>query len=165
MQEVKSPGVLLDLSVARLQIVQASESVEADWLDRSMLEPTLKRNTDGLWILSVCRQGIYREFEIPYVGSDVLLADAEFGLVVVLVSYHGSTTEKYGRLGYRAQKGQFYRYYWQAASGSWERVAWRYLDDALRAFVIDTNPRPKEQSGDVENWSWISSVDDHQQVC
>jgi hypothetical protein len=129
---------LLDLPVAGLQIVQATDVVTADWLDRSLLEPRLSQNADGLWVLTVRRQGKHSTFEVPYIGSDILLADAELGLVVVLVAYHGSDTTKYGRLGYKTQKGQFYRYYRQGATGGWCRVEWRHLNDALRSFIIET---------------------------
>lgn len=140
--EVITPTSLLDLPVARLQIVQSSEVVKSDWLDRAMLEPTLAQNADGLWVLSVRRQGEHSKFEVPFIGSEILLADAEFGLVVVLVGYHGSSTEKYGRLGYMTQKGQFYRYYQQQSDGSWNRVAWQAFNDDLRQLVIDL-PRPQ----------------------
>lgn len=140
--EAITPTSLLDLPVARLQIVQASEVVKADWLDRAMLEPTLAQNADGLWVLSVRRQGEHSKFEVPFIGSEILLADAEFGLVVVLIGYHGSSTEKYGRLGYMTQKGQFYRYYQQQSDGSWNRVAWQTFNDDLRQLVIDL-PRPE----------------------
>ncbi len=129
---------VLDLPIAKLQIVQSHDTVESDWLKRGMLEPALAQNTDGLWVLSVRRQGEHSKFEIPFIGSEIILADAELGLVVVLVGYHGSSTEKYGRLGYMTQKGQFYRYYRQEASGDWTTVAWRNLNDELRSFIIST---------------------------
>jgi hypothetical protein len=129
---------LLDLPVARLQIVQANDLIKADWLDRSMLEPTLSPNADGLWLLSVRRQGEHSKFEVPFIGSEIVLADAELGLVVVLVGYHGSSTEKYGRLGYLTQKGQFYRYYQQQSDGDWKQVEWRFLCDELRQLVLNT---------------------------
>jgi hypothetical protein len=135
---VASPVSVLDLPVAKLQIVQSSEVVKADWLDRSMLEPTLTHNADGLWVLSVRRQGAHSQFEVPYIGSEIVLADAELGLIVVLVGYHGSATEKYGRLGYMTQKGQFYRYYRQEETGDWKQVYWRNLNDELRSFIIST---------------------------
>jgi hypothetical protein len=127
---------LLDLPVARLQIVQAREVVKADWLDRGMVEPVLSQNADGLWVLSLRRQGEHSKFEVPYINSEILLADAELGFVMVLVGYHGSQTEKYGRLGYMTQKGQFYRYYQQQASGEWNRVEWRTFSDEVRAMLI-----------------------------
>lgn len=129
---------LLDLPVAKLQIVQSSDVLKESWLERPMLEPTLAQNTDGLWILSVRRQGEHSKFEVPYIGSEIILADPELGLVVVLVGYHGSVTEKYGRLGYMTQKGQFYRYYRQESDGSWKQVKWAKLNDALRLFIILT---------------------------
>lgn len=129
---------LLDLPIARLQIVQTSEVLKADWLDRSMLEPTLSRNADGLWVLAVHRQGEHSKFEVPYIGSEILLADAELGLVAVIIGYHGSATEKYGRLGYMTQKGQFYRYYQQQPDGDWKRVEWRFLGDSVRQLVLNT---------------------------
>jgi hypothetical protein len=140
--EVMTPTALLDLPVARLQIVQSNEVVNADWLERAMLEPALAQNADGLWVLSVRRQGEHSKFNVPFIGSEILLADPEFGLVVVLVGYHGSSTEKYGRLGYMTQKGQFYRYYQQQADGDWNRVEWRAFNDDLRQLIIDL-PRPE----------------------
>ncbi len=127
---------MCDLPMAKLQIMQASGVVEADWLDRSMLEPVLAQNADGLWVLSLHQQGEFGKFKMNHIGSEVLLADAEFGLVVVLISYHGSVAEKYGRLGYRVQKGQFYRYYLQQSSGGWVQIPWRQLNDELRTFVL-----------------------------
>lgn len=129
---------LLDLPVAKLQIVQSSEVLKESWLQRSMLEPTLAQNADGLWVLSVRRQGEHSKFEVPYIGSEIIMADPELGLVVVLVGYHGSVTEKYGKLGYMTQKGQFYRYYRQEASGDWKQVKWASLTDGLRLLIINT---------------------------
>src|SRR5579885_1558491 len=60
---------LLNFPIARLQIVQASEVLKADWLDRSMLEPKLEQNADDLWTLTVHRQGEHSKFEVPYIGS------------------------------------------------------------------------------------------------
>ena len=131
-------GSRLDVPVATLQIVQASDVVKDRWLDRALLEPTLKQNADGLWVLTVRRQGTHGQFEGPYIGSKVLLADAELGLVVVLVSYHGAEPAKYGRLGYLVPKGQFYRYFQQAPNGTWVPVLWRQLGDPLRSLVIST---------------------------
>lgn len=128
---------LLDLPVAKLQIMQAGDVIGDQWLHRSLLEPQLVRNTDGLWVLTVRRQGAYSQFDVPYIGSEVLLADAELGLAVVLVGWHGTTTEKYGKRGYFLQKGQFYRYYQQAADGTWSQVFWWQLNDALRALIPD----------------------------
>lgn len=127
-----------DLPMAKLQIVQAGDAIRADWLNRAMLEPNLMCNADGLWVLTVRRQGKHSEFDVPYIGSEIILADAELGLVVVLVGYHGSATEKYGKLGYMTQKGQFYRYYRQEASGEWAAVPWRLLNDEIRQLVITT---------------------------
>jgi hypothetical protein len=129
---------LLDVPVATLQIVQASDVVKDRWLDRALLEPTLAQNADELWVLTVRRQGTYGQFDVPYIGSEVLLADAELGLVVVLVSFHGAEPAKYGKRGYFTQKGQFYRYYRQEATGDWQGVAWRLLTDDLRHLVITT---------------------------
>lgn len=139
MQETQVQGgvvSLLDLPYARLQIVQTEDMVKSDWLDRSMLEPTLTCNADGLWILSVRRQGVHGQFDVPYIGSEILLAVAGLGLVVVLVGYHGSQTEKYGRRGYMTQKGQFYRYYQQSSTGEWSAIPWRLLNDEGRQLVI-----------------------------
>lgn len=127
-----------DLPMAKLQIIQASDVVNAEWLDRPTIEPKLTCNDDGLWILTVRRQGKHSEFDVPYIGNEIILADAELGLVVVLVGYHGSQTEKYGRLGYMTQKGQFYRYYRQETSGGWTAVPWRLLNDEIRHLVITT---------------------------
>lgn len=129
---------LLDVLVATLQIVQASDVVKDRWLDRALLEPTLMQNADGLWVLRVRRQGAHGQFDVPYIGSEVLLADAELGLMVVLVSYHGASAQKYGRLGYMVQKGQYYRFYQQAADGTWAQILWRHLNDALRSLIIST---------------------------
>lgn len=129
---------LFDVPVATLQIVQASDVVKDRWLDRALLEPTLTQNADGLWMLTVRRQGTHGQFDVPYIGSEVLLADEELGLIVVLVSYHGANAEKYGRRGYLVQKGQFFRYYRQASTGEWQRIAWRLLTDDLRQLVITT---------------------------
>jgi len=137
LEQATSVPPLLDLPIARLQIVQTSEVLKADWLDRSMLEPKLEQNADGLWVLAVHRQGEHSKFEVPYIGSEILLADAELGLVAVLVGYHGSATEKYGRLGYMTQKGQFYRYYQQQPGGDWKRVEWRHLSDEVRQLVLN----------------------------
>jgi hypothetical protein len=127
---------LLELPVARLQIVQARDVLIAPDLDRSLLEPKLAKNADGLWVLMVRRQGEYRTFDRHYIGSEIILADAELGLVVVLVAYHSLHPKKYGRLGYLTQKGQFYRYYRQEATGAWVMVPWRLLNDEVRQLVI-----------------------------
>ena len=137
-ENVSTVASLLDLPVAKLQIVQASDVVKANWLDRSMIEPKLMQNADGLWVLTVRRQGEHSKFEVPFIGSEIVLADAELGLVVVLIGYHGSQTEKYGRLGYMTQKGQFYRYYRQEATGDWIAIPWRLLNDEIRSFIIST---------------------------
>ena len=39
---------LFDLPVAKLQIIQAADVFKERWLDRSLLEPTLTLNADGL---------------------------------------------------------------------------------------------------------------------
>jgi hypothetical protein len=135
---VETVTSLLDLPVARLQIVQAGGVLKTDWLKRSMIEPTLSQNADGLWVLTVRRQGEHSKFAVPYIGSEILLADAELGLIMVLVGYHGSETEKYGRLGYMTQKGQFYRYYQQQADGGWCQIKWPQINDELRQFLLDT---------------------------
>ncbi len=137
MQQVQeTTSSVLDFPVAKLQIVQSSEVVKADWLDRSMLEPTLVQNADGLWVLSVHRQGEYSTFTVPYISSEIVLAEAELGLIAVLVGYHGASSKKYGKMGYMTQKGQFYRYYRQEATGAWNRVEWRAFNDELRAMLI-----------------------------
>jgi hypothetical protein len=136
-QEV-SITALLDLPMAKLQIVTTNDVIDESYLDRPAIEPQLTQNADGLWVLSVRRQGVHRKFDVPFVGSEILLADAELGLVVVLVGYHGSHTEKYGKLGYMTQKGQFYRYYRQQPSGDWIQVYWRAFNDDLRTLVLNT---------------------------
>jgi hypothetical protein len=127
---------LLDMPIAKLQIVQAGEVLKDQRFDRSLLEPELIRNADGLWVLTLRRQGEYRQFAVPYIGSEIILADAELGLVTVLVSYHGASAEKYGKRGYFTQKGQFYRHYRQESTGDWQRVPWRLLNDDLRQVII-----------------------------
>jgi hypothetical protein len=129
---------LLDLPMAKLQIVQSPDILEEYHLERPMLEPQLSLNADGLWVLSVRRQGEHRKFNVPFIGSEIMLADAELGLIVVLVGYHGSSSEKYGKLGYMTQKGQFYRYYRQETSGDWKQVYWRILNDELRSLILES---------------------------
>lgn len=136
-QEI-SITALLDLPMAKLQIVTTNDVIDESYLDRPSIEPRLSQNADGLWVLSVRRQGIHRKFDVPFVGSEILLADAELGLIVVLVGYHGSHTEKYGKLGYMTQKGQFYRYYQQQSSGDWTQVYWRAFNDDLRMLILNT---------------------------
>lgn len=137
-ESVVSFPSLLHLPIARLQIVQTNEVLTASWLNRSLLEPTLAQNADGLWVLTVRRQGEYKKFEVPYVGAFVVLADPELGLVMVLVGYQGSQTEKYGRLGSMMQKGQFYRYYQQQPNGEWKQVEWRTCSDEVRSRILKT---------------------------
>jgi hypothetical protein len=130
------PISLLDLPEASLQIVQASDTIEHGWLDRPTVSPVLSQNADGLWLLTVRRQGVHGGFNMPYIGSEILMADAEMGLIVVLVGYHG--TEAYGRKKEKhVQKGQLYRYYQQQASGEWRQLVWRQLNDELRGLVLD----------------------------
>src|SRR5437660_3732858 len=129
---------LLNWPIARLQIIQASYVVEADWLGRQMLEPKLTQNADRLWVLTLHRQGEHSKFSVPYIGSEIILADPDLGLVVILIGYHGAQPEKYGRLGYMTQKGQFYRYYRQETTGGWVAVPWRLLNDEVRQLVIST---------------------------
>lgn len=141
-QEAETPEVsitaLLDLPMAKLQIVTTSDVLDESYLNRPAIEPQLAQNADGLWVLSVRRQGVHRVFDIPFIGSEILLADAELGLIVVLVGYHGSSVEKYGKLGYMVQKGQFYRYYRQQPSGDWIQVYWRAFNDDLRTLILNT---------------------------
>lgn len=126
--------MLVDLSAAGLQITQASDEIEAAWLDRSMLAPVLEHKEDGSWVLSVRNQGAHQKFEKVFIGSEIILADED--LVAILVGWHGNNPEKYGRLGYLTQKGQFYRYY--ARLGDvWGCVKWQHLSDELRLRVID----------------------------
>jgi hypothetical protein len=127
---------VLDMPMAGLQIVRDVHVVETSWLDREMIQPTLAQNADGLWTLALRRQGEYGKFELLYIESQVLLADSELGLVVVLISYHG--TEVYGRKRHeRVQKGQFYRYYRQLPTGDWEQMPWRKINDDLRSLIIE----------------------------
>lgn len=134
---VPDENQLLNLPVAGLQIVQSCDILESTWLDRAMIDPILSQNADGLWTLSVYRQGEYGEFEMPYISSEIILADAELGLIVVLISYHG--TDAYGpKRDRRVQKGQFYRYYRQLPTSSWEQIPWRLINDDLRTLIIET---------------------------
>lgn len=132
-----APAVsVLDLPFARLQIVQSSDIMREGWPGRPDVEPILAQNADGLWVLTVRRQGKHGEFGIPYIGSEILLADAEMGMIVVLIGYHG--TEAFGRKKNKhVVSGQFYRFYRQAESGEWHRVVWRELDDETHQFILD----------------------------
>lgn len=128
------PVVLQSLPEVQLQIVQVPSLIDDAWPDRGTIEPTLLQNADGLWLLSVRRQGEYGKFEMSYISSEILLADT--ALVVVLIAYHG--TEPYGpKRSRRVTKGQFYRYYQQSFCG-WQQVAWRRLTDDHRRLVIET---------------------------
>lgn len=132
---------LLDFPVAKLQLVQSGGVIDACWPDRPTVEPKLTQNADGLWLLTVRRQGEHGKFEVPYIGTEILLADAEMGLIVVLVGYHG--TETWGRKrDKRVVKGQFYRFYRQQETGEWQRLVWRQLNDETRQFVLDL-PAPE----------------------
>lgn len=127
---------VLDMPVARLQIVQTGEIVREGYPTRPDVEPTLAQNSDGLWLITVRRQGEHGKFGVPYIGSEILLADAEMGFVVVLVAYHG--TETYGRKkNLRVSKGQFYRFYRQIETGEWQRLNWQKLNDETRQMVLD----------------------------
>lgn len=138
----ETPAIaLVDLPLARLQIVQAHDVVNDKWLKRERLEPTLAQNADGLWLLMLRRQGAHSQFEVPYISSEIILAEPELGLVVVLVGWHGTTPEKYGKRGYFLQKGQFYRYYQQMADGTWGKIEWREIPDMLRLLIIDAVER------------------------
>lgn len=131
------PGCLIilqSLPEAQLQIVCAPDPIEDAWPDRGTIEPTLSQNADGLWVLSVRRQGEYGKFEMSYISSEILLADP--ALVVVLIAYHG--TEPYGpKRNRHVSKGQFYRYYQPSFCG-WQQVAWRQLNDDHRRLVTQT---------------------------
>jgi hypothetical protein len=132
-----NPITLLDIPVARLQVVQMGDSIEDLWPDRGTVEPTLAYNADGLCVLSIRRQGEYGKFEMLYIGSEIILADPALGLCVVLVAYHG--TECHGSKRNRhVSKGQFYRYYQQGVCGDWEQVVWQNLTDELRSLIIET---------------------------
>jgi hypothetical protein len=127
---------VLEMPVARLQIVQTSEIVQEGWPGRPDVEPVLSQNRDGLWMLTIRRQGEHGKFDVPYIGTEILLADAEMGLIVALIGYHG--TETWGRSrDKRVPKGQFYRFYQQEETGDWQQVVWRQLDDATRQLVLD----------------------------
>lgn len=132
---------VLDLPIARLQIVQAGDTMLDGWPDRGCVEPKLEQNADGLWLVTVRRQGEHGKFDVPYIGTEILLADAELGLVVCLVGYHG--TESYGRKKEKhVASGQFYRYYQQQENGDWQQPSWQKLNDATRQLVLDL-PRPE----------------------
>jgi len=132
---------VLDMPLARLQIVQADQEICDGWPRRSDVEPVLAQNADGLWLLTIRRQGKHGTFALPYIGTEILLADAEAGFLVVLTGYHG--TEAVGRRGDKhLVKGQFYRFYRQEASGEWRRFVWRELGDEVRQMVLDL-PRPE----------------------
>jgi len=126
---------VLDMPVARLQIVQTGEVMREGYPTRPDVEPTLAQNSDGLWLITVRRQGEHGKFGVPYIGSEILLADAEMGFVVVLVAYHG--TETYGRKRDKhVSKGQFYRFYRQIETGEWQRQNWQKLNDETRQMVL-----------------------------
>lgn len=138
----QAPAIsLLDLPVANLQIVQSSEVLMDIW-KREHVEPRLAQNADGLQVLTVRRQGEHGKFEMPYIGSEILLADPEMGLIVVLVAYHSVETYKISRKERVAWKGQFYRYYRQSESGEWQQIVWRQFNDEMRQFILDL-PRPE----------------------
>lgn len=132
---------VLDMPVARLQIVQAGEVVRDGYLVRRDVDPVLAQNADSLWTLTLRRQGEHGKFDVPYIASEALLADAELGFVVVLVSYHG--TEPFGRKrNQHVSKGQFYRFYRQVESGDWQRLVWRQLNDETRQMILELD-RPE----------------------
>ena len=137
-----APAVsVLDMPIVRLQIVQTGEITREGYPTRPDVEPTLAQNSDGLWLITVRRQGEHGKFGVPYIGSEILLADAEMGFVVVLVAYHG--TETYGRKkNLRVSKGQFYRFYRQMETGEWQRLNWQKLNDEARQLVLDL-PAPE----------------------
>jgi len=127
---------LLDMPMAGLQVIQSSELVTEEWSGRPAIEPDLYQNQDGLWLLSLKCQGEHGKFSVPYIGSEVVYADAEIGLIVVLVGYHG--VEIHGpKKNRHTDKGQFYRYYQQDSSGDWIRVLWRNLSDAWRSLILE----------------------------
>jgi hypothetical protein len=137
-----SPAIsLLDLPVAKLQLMQAGD-VLADIWKREQAEPKLSQNADGLWLLTIRRQGEHGKFETPYIGTEILLADTEMGLVVVLCAYHSTDTYKISRRERVAWKGQFYRYYRQEPSGDWQQLIWQQLNDETRRMVLNL-PRPE----------------------
>lgn len=120
-----------------MQFVEHTELVEDIWLERAIIEPELSKNSDGLWRLRLHRQGKHGEFEIPYIDTQIIMADSDLGFVVVLVGYHG--TEPYGpSRSKHVQKGQFYRFYRQSPDGDWESAPWRKINDELRALIIET---------------------------
>jgi hypothetical protein len=134
--EAQPDPPLLDMPTARLQIIQSSEQIIDDWIGRPAIEPDLYQNQDGLWLLSLKCQGEHGQFNIPYISSEVIYADAELGLVVVLVGYHG--VEIHGpKRNRHVDKGQFYRYYQQDSSGDWGRILWRNLSDGWRQLILD----------------------------
>jgi hypothetical protein len=134
--EAAFPPPLLDIPIARLQVIRSGEQITEEWPGRPAVEPDLYQNQDGLWLLSLKRQGEHGKFAIPYIGSEVVYADAELGLVVVLVGYHGIETHG-PKKNRHTNKGQFYRYYQQTVSGDWARVLWRHLSDAWRQLILE----------------------------
>lgn len=127
---------VLDLPVAKMQIMQAGDVLMDIW-KREQVEPRLEQNTDGLQVLTLRRQGEHGKFEAPYIGSEILLADPEMGLIVVLVAYHSVETYKINRRERVAWKGQFYRYYRQSEQGEWTQLVWQRLNDEARQLVLD----------------------------
>jgi hypothetical protein len=126
---------LLDLPAASLQIMLAGD-IQPDVWERSQVEPKLAQNADGMWMLTVRRQGQYKSFDMAYIDSQVLYADGEMGLVVVLCAFHSVATYRIARKQEIAWKGQFYRYYRQETDGAWKQVIWRDLCDETRALIL-----------------------------
>jgi len=134
--ETQPDPPLLDMPIAGLQVIQSDELVTEEWSGRPAIEPDLYQNMDGLWLLSLKRQGEHGKFLMPYIGSEILYANVELGLIVVLVGYHG--VEIHGsKKHHYTDKGQFYRYYQQDASGDWARVLWHHLSDAWRQLILE----------------------------
>ncbi len=132
---------LLDLPVAKLQIVQSGGTLADIW-KREQVEPKLTQNADGLWLVTIRQQGEHGKFDVPYIGTEILLADPEMGLVVALCAYHSTDTYKISRRERVAWKGQFWRFYQQQSTGAWQQLVWQRLDDATRQMVLDL-PRPE----------------------
>ncbi len=119
--------------VIDFQIVEHSETITDGYLYRRDVQPVLTQNQEGVYLLSIHRQGEYGNFEVPYVSSQVVYANSD--LVVILISYCGNET--FGRKkNLRVTKGQFWRYVQRDDSGVWNRVEWRHLHDTLRRDIL-----------------------------
>lgn len=124
---------ILDLPITTLSVQVHPEIVLYSYLNRSFVHPLLERNADDLWVLTIHRQGAFATFDIPYIHTEIILA--EDGLLALLISYHG--TEPYGRKHNRqVSKGQFWRFYQQADDGQWGRCDWKHLNEEIRTLIL-----------------------------